>query len=536
MAADDEFRRPEGMDERLFQALRLDYDKARSRHGMSVQREAKPATIARNERLLEEARVQLRQRLDVFITSSDLRASLAAGSTSTNAARELLEQYISTQTQRHNDMTVIDANRHAELMNALGNIRLQISSSSSVVVISDIPPAAAPAPALETDDCVVCMTERGHVKFPCCFRPGNDKLACISCFMLLLSKGDRPICPCCRQPIDFEHSMYADLLPSVQSWLPQRVLEELRRPGMKNLIPLVTQGRDITLDFMNYHCELNCDIANDSNLSMRNPTRVEVIVTGDTPWKLKFGLHELSVRGDAVDNFVQTVLRGVWPARDCEVKVMVKGSPYPSLYRFMKFSQNYNDGPACHFDLVGMDDKIEEVIVPLSSITAMKVCCPWKIADLDEQFRIESMAEDYLLVKFWDGDYHRVTLKEFVTDDTIGPRLKLRKKSGSEYFVYLSCLERIEAIHCCEFDRAPVNVYGAFSQPGGKLPIGSKVRLGFTLSAAHIPYREVLMNRVVTFWGYSARYANLTVNVSLHSSHCYINVKHLMYIDFVSAP
>ena len=323
------------MPARLFASLRVDYDKAKARHDLSVHRGSRASTIERNRVAEEMAYTTLRQQVEAWI------ATLAT-------------------------------TRHQEIVTKLDAIQSSLNaSSSSTDPMPDVVMQVADDP-VETDACILCMGEAPDgPALPCCWQ-GNHR-ACKGCYMDLFKSdaGQNFRCPSCRKEFkDFVtdvrdvaavgrfKSFMLGIFPT-----HERVLDALlNRSETRKLVilkhlaafnnpdgPLPRMDIDVMLEeaagaHFDEDAFLEVTVLPDSGfdkcpLWTRLYIPEEVIQSrGDVLYQ-EMPLIQLSAPGDEIHDFVQRACGGIWFKTYDLIEIRCFNFAYPLHYDFLSYKR-----------------------------------------------------------------------------------------------------------------------------------------------------------------------------------------------------
>ena len=530
---------PDGMDRQLYKTIRKDYDRAVSRLSMAVNREAKPQTIQKNQKLRDEALTALKLHLQAFKMNPELRAALNTCNATAAQALALLQQFVTVQTSNHTQVMQqlqILVNHAGSSSSSAAPLAAVVDNVAVEAAVADNVAVEAAEMEVDLPDCIMCYDSCSNgVRMPCCTREGSEKHACKTCFLTLLAQRHQMVCPMCRTELD-DLAGFPDVLPKLQACMPKGVLSVLQSGGF--VVPLF----DFTKAFMDhedddgedvvevpwqsqFHCKIQC---HKTNLSS-NPAWVEVKHDSPMPTTTLMPVHMLSVAGDEIHQFVQDKCKGKWPERGSRVRVTC-GNPYPMYYQFRGFQRVYGEETSCRFYAPSDDDDHECVDVPLSKISTFKDVFAWTVASISRPF------------KFVDGQLRKVLLKlpflpfaqfyiKDILDDGVGPLLELGSVQHAFFqkTVYLAMLETVTLATFVSLEHDPVKVWFC---PHPKLPVPSIVKPTFLVNV-HIRFRVEFEHREVHFFGYSQGYGNrINAIFTKDSTVIVVETKDIFCLDF----
>jgi hypothetical protein len=178
------------MSQELFDRLCSGYHLARNKYNQLVTRNARPETIAKNQKARDDERARVKALLDSWSSNHELRQLVIDGNKSSGEAVRLLTE-----------ASTVAVNRHLELVGMLNGIQgaLNNRSSSSTDPMPDeqIEEPVVEMQMEEDDFCFICVSENPDgPATPCCWQ--GNKRACKSCYMDLFRNRKKFICPNCR--------------------------------------------------------------------------------------------------------------------------------------------------------------------------------------------------------------------------------------------------------------------------------------------------------------------------------------------------
>ena len=390
----------------LFAAIRVDYDKARARHGMAVTREARPSTIEKNRVAEEAAYNAVVQQLEQWNANGALRELITAGNSDIAKAVKLLTEAAALAATRHHEIVA--------KLEAMQNSMLASSSSSThmadVEMQGSLNPSGSSADVImqepvTSDACIICMSESPDgPAMPCCFQ-GNHR-ACKDCYMELFSRSDELKCPSCRTA--FKDSVpvgdvaaFSRFSAFMCGLFPthDKVIEALvnSRSEPRKLVLLkhlaafnTPAGPKPLMDIDDMLVEANrsldsvdgiveVQILHDTRF-LKAPSKwarfrisEESIVGNPDDIYQVMPLQYLSAPGDDIHAFVQRACKGVWFHHMDLIEVRVFNCAYPLYYDFDEYKRIQGRETVMLLQVyTECGTLIDPVEIPLSAIETCK--------------------------------------------------------------------------------------------------------------------------------------------------------------------
>ena len=369
--------RPRDMSQELFDRLCSTYQLARNKYNQSVTRNARPETIAKNQKARDDEHARVKALLDSWSSNHELRQLVIDGDKSSGEAVRLL-------TEASN----VAANRHLELVGMLNGIQgaLNNRSSSSTDPMPVEEPIEEPVSEMEEvyveDECIICTGDNPDgPALPCCWQ--GNKRACKECYMDLFRHRKELRCPSCRTEFK-DFGMATQDLAQVDRFkafilglpLHKRISEFLlARDAPSTRVVLLADLRvdiddsDSESGFGNYHEAVVMSERSTFHPDY-NPLWARIFQDGMSDEEVvEHKLDAISFEGDAIHQFVDRVCGGIWPPRGIHVELRCMGCVYPIHYKFERFVK-HDAGDVAHFQVMSCQPyfEVEYVDIPLSAI------------------------------------------------------------------------------------------------------------------------------------------------------------------------
>ena len=372
--------RPRDMSQDLFERLCTNYQLARNKYNQSVTRNARPETIAKNEKARDDEHAHVKALLDNWSSNHELRQLVIDGNKSSGEAVRLLTEASNMATTRHHELV--------GMLNGIQGALINRSSSST-----DPLPVEVEEPVVvevaDTDECVLCMSDNPNgPALPCCWQ-GNHR-ACKECYMDLFKSnaGKHFKCPSCRTEFK-DFGMLSQDLAQFDRFkafilglpLPKKLLEFLlAREAPPTRIVLLADLRtdiddlDSEVGFGNYHEAVVMSKRSTFHPNY-SPLWARIFQDGMSDEEvIEHKLDAISFEGDAIHQFVDRVCGGIWPPRGIHVELRCIGCIYPIHYKFERFVKDDVAGDVAHFQVMSCQPHFDDeyVDIPLSAIVGFK--------------------------------------------------------------------------------------------------------------------------------------------------------------------
>lgn len=313
----EDVRCPMDMSRDLFDAIYRPYRQAYIKYANAVRRAAKPITIEKNKAAMDAEKVRLQQHINAFNTATPaLRDLISNGNLSVAEVKDLVKNLATKQNaQNEAMMSMLKAIYTKTCSNA--------ADASSDTMPADEPVGLDIVMAAECM-CIVCMGEldmAAVVELPCCKTTSNcDEQLHPECAYRLALREGAVRCPRCQSA-----AANASWIKGSTRWLPDI-------QGRTIIVPLESYGSGIHHN-RHLHYEVAC-LVDANNAAFVN------LDLGFGCELIKVPRHNLSVKGDDIDLFVQRTMDGKWPQRDCAVEMTFNTVGHKVWYTFQRFGRS----------------------------------------------------------------------------------------------------------------------------------------------------------------------------------------------------
>jgi hypothetical protein len=349
--------RPNDMPQLMYEQLCSNYQRARGTYNKSVARNSR--TVAANLRVRNEEHAKLMSSLERWTSSTDVRAAVAEGLTSTTDAITALTAATNQATNQQNIQNQNVLVKLVEIQTAIQHLGQNSSPSSSSTDV-----VMQPVEEVPSDVCMICHDDSPDgPAMPCCFQ-GNHK-ACLSCYAEYIVRNQDFKCPHCRTafkdcvPVG-DAAALGRLSGFICALYPthEKVVEALVncRTEPRKLVILrhleafnTPEGPRPRQMLSNLHvntaaCHVELEIVYDHQ-SLSAPSEwgsfyvAEETVEWGHPMRLNMPLQFLSAPGDDIHDFVNRACGGEWFHHNDFLEIRVKGAVYPHHYYFDEFKR-----------------------------------------------------------------------------------------------------------------------------------------------------------------------------------------------------
>ena len=526
-----DLRRPEGMDQRIYDNLTKEYKRVCQRLHMAEGRATTSArTLTRNKQLKETERETLKRHLDSFRNNPAIRTLLQQIGGDTTEALKILRSIESKQTQMEAQLN--------SLVQGGSSSSSSSSSSGSVHarVVAEMEAAAAAADAraaavreavdvemVEDDDvekikCNLCLDSyRDCMKMPCC-----EFWACKPCLLSLLHCKDEDVnCPQCRR-VFTRFQNFAEMGEAVLPLLPQDVVQVIRHGGC--VVPLFNlRGSMFYPEGARWYQRFHTKIGIKESEIDVNPAWVNLKLAPGVVKKVPFSM--LSLPDDEIHKFVRAKCNNVWPKRGVQVRIL---TAFPAMYTFKYFDKPVNDKACCVLEV----NDIEDLRLPLSEIRTFETD---RSREEEVSFEVGRrwQPNTKMLLKHYLHPWRLYTLQSCSFDETYGPVLNLKENYAARADVAFP-LATVENIVIDNFEERrnqfdPFVVHNRPANSGLTLPTPCVVQV--TWKNPH-GYAEMHLRDDVTFHGYSSP---IEIHLTKGSQHGKVSVLDVQSVRYICA-